>query len=248
MKLKDKIAIVTGGAGGIGKKITEVFLNEGAVVNIFDVNEEVGKKTSNEFLKQFGDGRINFFKVDITSEGSVEETINKIIEEQEKIDILVNNAGITLDNLVLRMSLEDWKRVIDINLTGAFICSKYTVKHMMKKRSGKIINIASIVGVHGNAGQANYSSSKAGLIGLTKTLAKELAGRNILANAVAPGYIETDMTKKLSEKVKEKLLESIPVKRLGTINDVAKTVLFLASGDSDYITGSVISLDGGMGI
>ena len=146
------------------------------------------------------------------------------------------------------MSLEDWKRVIDINLTGAFICSKYAVKHMVKKRSGKIVNISSIVGVHGNAGQANYSSSKAGLIGLTKSLAKELAGRNILVNAIAPGYIETDMTRKLNDKVKEKLLELIPIRRLGTINDVAKTVLFLASEDSDYITGSVISLDGGMGI
>lgn len=248
MKLKDKTAIVTGGAGGIGKKITEVFLAEGASVNIFDVNEAEGEKTISEFSKIYGGSSIKFFRVDITSESSVEEAINKIIEEQEKIDILVNNAGITLDNLVLRMSLEDWKRVIDINLTGAFICSKYTVKHMMKKRSGKIVNIASIVGVHGNAGQANYSSSKAGLIGLTKTLAKELAGRNILANAVAPGYIETDMTKKLSDKVKEKLMEVIPIKRLGTIDDVAKTVLFLSSGDSDYITGSVISLDGGMGI
>lgn len=248
MKLKDKIAIVTGGAGGIGKKITEVFLAEGASVNIFDVNEAEGEKTISEFSKIYGGSSIKFFRVDITSESSVKEAINKIIEEQEKIDILVNNAGITLDNLVLRMSLEDWKRVIDINLTGAFICSKYTVKHMMKKRSGKIVNIASIVGVHGNAGQANYSSSKAGLIGLTKTLAKELAGRNILANAVAPGYIETDMTKKLSDKVKEKLMEVIPIKRLGTIDDVAKTVLFLSSGDSDYITGSVISLDGGMGI
>ena len=248
MKLKDKIAIVTGGAGGIGKKIPEVFLDEGASVNIFDVNETEGKKTVNEFLKIYGNGRVKFFKVDITSESSVEEAINNIIDEQEKIDILVNNAGITLDNLVLRMSLDDWKKVIDINLTGAFICSKYTVKHMMKKRSGKIVNIASVVGVHGNAGQANYSSSKAGLIGLTKTLAKELAGRNILANAVAPGYIETDMTKKLSDQVKEKLLELIPVKRLGSISDVANAVLFLASGDSDYITGSVISLDGGMGI
>ncbi len=248
MKLEDKVAIVTGGAGGIGKKITELFLNEGSKVNIFDVNEIEGNKTLSEFLKIYGEGRVKFFKVDITSESSVEETINKIIEEQEKIDILVNNAGITLDNLVLRMSLEDWKRVIDINLTGAFICSKYAVKHMVKKRSGKIVNISSIVGVHGNAGQANYSSSKAGLIGLTKSLAKELAGRNILVNAIAPGYIETDMTRKLNDKVKEKLLELIPIRRLGTINDVAKTVLFLASEDSDYITGSVISLDGGMGI
>jgi len=146
------------------------------------------------------------------------------------------------------MSLGDWQKVIDINLTGAFICSKYVVGDMVKKRNGKIINISSIVGVHGNAGQSNYSSSKAGIIGLTKTLARELAGRNILVNAVAPGYIETEMTEKLGDKVKEKLMEQIPVKRLGSVDDVAKTVLFLASDDSNYITGTVINLDGGMGI
>ena len=186
--------------------------------------------------------------MEITSEKNVEDTVNAVIDKSGAIDILVNNAGITMDNLMLRMSVDDWKKVIEINLTGAFICSKFTVKHMMKARSGKIINISSIVGVHGNAGQANYSASKAGLIGLTKTLARELAGRNILVNAVAPGYIETEMTGKLPDKVKEALLGQIPTKRLGSVDDVAAAVLFLAGSDSDYITGTVLGVDGGMGI
>ncbi|MBA7642361.1 3-oxoacyl-[acyl-carrier-protein] reductase FabG [subsurface metagenome] len=247
MRLKDRVAIVTGGARGIGKKISQAFLEEGASVYIFDVNQEEGVRTVGEFQQAY-DNKVNFFKVDITDEKGVEQSIEKIIEAEGRIDILVNNAGITRDNLVLRMSLEDWKKVIDINLTGAFICSKHTVKYMVKKRSGKIINISSIVGVHGNAGQSNYSSSKAGIIGLTKTLARELAGRNILVNAIAPGYIETEMTEKLSDKIKEKLMEQIPTGRLGSVDDVAKTALFLASDDSNYITGTVINLDGGMGI
>lgn len=247
MRLKDKVAIITGGARGIGKKISQTFLKEGASVYIFDVNEEEGARTAGELQPAY-DGKVNFFKVDITDEKSVEQSIEKIIEAEGRIDILVNNAGITRDNLILRMSLEDWKKVIDINLTGAFICSKHTVKYMVKNRSGKIINISSIVGVHGNAGQSNYSSSKAGIIGLTKTLARELAGRNILVNAIAPGYIETEMTEKLSDKIKEKLMEQIPTGRLGSVDDVAKTALFLASDDSNYITGTVINLDGGMGI
>lgn len=247
MRLKDRVAIITGGARGIGKKISQAFLEEGASVYIFDVNQEEGVKTVSEFQLAY-DNKVNFFKVDITDEKGVEQSIKKIIEAEGRIDILVNNAGITRDNLILRMSLKDWKKVIDINLTGAFICSKHTVKYMVKKRSGKIINISSIVGVHGNAGQSNYSSSKAGIIGLTKTLARELAGRNILVNAIAPGYIETEMTEKLSDKIKEKLMEQIPSGRLGSVDDVAKTALFLASDDSNYITGTVINLDGGMGI
>ncbi|MFZ3387100.1 MAG: 3-oxoacyl-[acyl-carrier-protein] reductase [Candidatus Hydromicrobium sp.] len=247
MRLKDKVAIITGGARGIGKKISQTFLKEGASVYIFDVNEEEGARTVGELQPAY-DGKVIFFKVDITDEKNVEQSIEKIIEAEGRIDILVNNAGITRDNLILRMSLEDWKKVIDINLTGAFICSKHTVKYMVKNRSGKIINISSIVGVHGNVGQSNYSSSKAGIIGLTKTLARELAGSNILVNAIAPGYIETEMTKKLSDKIKEKLMEQIPTGRLGSVDDVAKTALFLASDDSNYITGTVINLDGGMGI
>ncbi len=248
MRLNDKVAIVTGGARGIGKKICGTFLAEGASVYIFDVNPEEGTRTIGEFRSAYKNGRVFFFEVDITDEKSVEQVIEKIIEAEGKIDILVNNAGITRDNLILRMSLEDWKKVIDINLTGAFICSRHVVKFMIKNRSGKIINISSIVGVHGNAGQSNYSSSKAGIIGLTKTLAKELASRNILVNAIAPGYIETEMTEKLSDSIKQKLIEQIPTGRLGSVDDVAKTALFLASDDSNYITGIVINLDGGMGI
>lgn len=248
MKLENRVAIVTGGARGIGKKICEVFLMEGALVYIFDVDESEGTKTVNELNKACRDSKINFFKVDITDEESVRKSIEEIINSEGKIDILVNNAGITRDNLILRMNLEDWQKVIDINLTGAFICSKYTVRHMVKARRGKIINISSIVGVHGNAGQCNYSASKAGIIGLTKTLAKEFAGRNILVNAIAPGYIQTEMTEKLSDTIKEKLMELIPTGRLGSVDDVAKTALFLAGDDSDYITGTVINVDGGMGI
>ncbi len=248
MRLNDRVAIVTGGARGIGKKICEIFLVEGASVYIFDVNPEEGTRTIGEFHSAYKNGRIFFSEVDITDEKSVEQAIGKIIEAEGKVDILVNNAGITRDNLILRMSLEDWKKVIDINLTGAFICSRHTVRFMIKNRSGKIINISSIVGVHGNAGQSNYSSSKAGIIGLTKTLAKELASRNILVNAIAPGYIETEMTEKLSDSIKQKLIEQIPTGRLGSVDDVAKTALFLASDDSNYITGTVINLDGGMGI
>ncbi len=248
MKLEGRTAIITGGARGIGKKISETFLKEGASVYIFDVSSGVGEKTAGEFKKVYGKNKAEFLKVDITDETGVEKAIEKIIGKKGKIDILVNNAGITRDNLILRMSLEDWKKVIDINLTGAFICSKHVVKYMIKNRRGKIINISSIVGVHGNAGQSNYSSSKAGIIGLTKTLARELAGRNILANAIAPGYIKTEMTGKLSDNIREKLMQQIPVKRLGSVDDVAKTALFLAGDDSDYITGTVINLDGGMGI
>ncbi|MFA5014184.1 MAG: 3-oxoacyl-[acyl-carrier-protein] reductase [Actinomycetota bacterium] len=248
MRLNDRVAIVTGGARGIGKKICETFLKEGASVYIFDVDPEQGTRTVNELNSAYKNGRVFFSEVDITDEKSVEQAIEKIIEAESKVDILVNNAGITRDNLILRMSLEDWQKVIDINLTGAFICSRHTVRFMIKNRSGKIINISSIVGVHGNAGQSNYSSSKAGIIGLTKTLARELASRNILVNAIAPGYIETEMTEKLSDSMKQKLIEQIPTGRLGSVDDVAKTVLFLASDDSNYITGTVISLDGGMGI
>jgi 3-oxoacyl-[acyl-carrier protein] reductase len=247
-RLQNKISIVTGGAAGIGKKICECFLEEGASVYIFDVGKETADKTLDELGSVYGKDRIFFEMVNVTDESQVEKTLNRIAGDNGQIDILVNNAGITLDNLILRMSLEDFRKVIDINLTGAFICSKYALRHMVKNRSGKIINISSIVGVRGNAGQCNYSASKAGLIGLTKSLAKEVAGRNICVNAVAPGYIETEMTAKLDDKIKEKLINTIPTGKLGTPADVAKAVLFLASGDSDYMTGAVLNLDGGMGI
>jgi 3-oxoacyl-[acyl-carrier protein] reductase len=248
MKLKNKVSVITGGADGIGKKISEKFLNEGSIVYIFDVNATAANSTVEEFAEKFGKNRIFFKQVNVADEEVVEAAIGDIIKSHSKIDILVNNAGITADNLIMRLSLSDWQKVIDINLTGAFLCSKYIVKNMVKNKSGKIINIASIVGVRGNAGQCNYSASKAGLIGLTKSLAREVASRNIMVNAIAPGYISTKMTEKLGDNIKKKLLDSIPAGKLGNPEDVAKTVLFLASEDSDYITGTVLNLDGGMGI
>ncbi|MCE5329282.1 3-oxoacyl-[acyl-carrier-protein] reductase [bacterium] len=248
MKLKEKICIVTGGARGIGREICSHFLKEGALVCFFDLDETEALKTLNEFNKEFGTLKAYFFKVNVADKESVESSIEEIVKKFGRVDILVNNAGITSDNLILRMSLEEWKRVIDINLTGTFICSKYVSKHMVKQKSGKIINMSSVIGIRGNIGQCNYSASKAGVIGLTKSLAKELAGRNINVNAIAPGYIETEMTKKIDDKFKEKIVSMIPSGKLGTVEDVAKTAVFLASEDSAYITGTVINLDGGMGI
>jgi 3-oxoacyl-[acyl-carrier protein] reductase len=248
MKLENKICVITGGAAGIGRKISQYFLQEGAIVYIFDVNQRQGDATAIELSSVYGEEKVFYKNVNVTDESQVEKALDEIASKHQSIDVLVNNAGITRDNLIMRMSLEDWKKVIDINLTGSFICSKSVVRHMIKKRSGKIINISSIVGIRGNAGQCNYSASKAGLIGLTKSLAREVASRNVMVNAIAPGYIETEMTQKLDEKIKEKLLNSIPTGKLGSPEDVAVTAVFLASKDSDYMTGAVLSLDGGMGI
>jgi len=248
MKFKEKTCLVTGGAKGIGKKIAKAFLEQGAAVYIFDVNDAEGRNTEQEFGKEYGTEKISYLCVDITNMDDVAKGIEKILDSQKKIDILVNNAGITRDNLLMRMSVDDWNKVLEINLTGAFICCKSVIRSMIKNRSGKIINVSSIVGLHGNAGQCNYSASKAGLIGLTKSLAKELATKNIQVNAVAPGYIDTDMTRNLAQQVKEKLINLIPSGRLGTVEDVARAILFLASEDSDYITGFVLNVDGGMGI
>jgi len=248
MKLKGKICIITGGGRGIGKEICSYFLKEGAVVCIFDLNKTEALNTLDQFEKKYGKDRAAFFYVDVTSVQSVESGIEEIVKKFGRIDILVNNAGITSDNLILRMDIDQWKKVIDINLTGTFICSKYASRYMVKQKSGKIINMSSVVGIKGNAGQSNYSASKAGVIGLTKSMAREFASRNINVNAIAPGYIETEMTKKIDEKHKEKIIAMIPSGKLGTVEDVAKTAVFLASDDSSYITGAVINLDGGMGI
>jgi len=248
MKLKEKICIVTGGVRGIGKEICSYFLNEGAVVCIFDLNKVDAVNVLEQFKQKFGKEKADFFYVDVTSAQSVEKSIEEIIKKFGRIDILVNNAGITSDNLVLKMDISEWKKVIDINLTGTFICSKFASRYMVKQKSGKIINMSSVIGIKGNAGQSNYSASKAGVIGLTKSMAKEFASRNININAIAPGYIQTEMTKKIDDKFKEKIIAMIPNGRLGTVSDVAKTAVFLASEDSDYITGAVINLDGGMGI
>jgi 3-oxoacyl-[acyl-carrier protein] reductase len=244
MRLKDKVALVTGGARGIGQAIALTFAREGADIVVADVNLEIAQKTC---LEIEGLGRKALaLEMDVTNYEKVEEGINKILDKMGKVDILVNNAGITKDNLLLRMSQADWDAVINVNLKGTFNCIKAVSRPMIKQRSGRIISIASIIGLMGNPGQANYAASKAGIIALTKTVAKELASRNINANAVAPGFIQTEMTAKLPEDIKKKMLEAIPLAKLGTPQDVANTCLFLASEESSYITGQVITIDGGM--
>ncbi|MDD5281541.1 MAG: 3-oxoacyl-[acyl-carrier-protein] reductase [Candidatus Omnitrophica bacterium] len=244
MRLKDKVALITGGARGIGQAIAMIFAREGADIVVADVNLEIAQKTA---LEIEGLGRKALaLEMDVTNYEKVEEGINKILDKMGKVDILVNNAGITKDNLLLRMSQADWDAVINVNLKGTFNCIKAVTRPMIKQRSGRIISIASIIGLMGNPGQANYAASKAGIIALTKTVAKELASRNINANAVAPGFIQTEMTAKLPEDVKKKMLEAIPLAKLGTPQDVANTCLFLASEESSYITGQVITIDGGM--
>jgi len=244
MRLKDKVALITGGARGIGQAIALTFAGEGADIVVADVNLEVARKTASE-IEAMGRKALAL-EMDVTDFAKVEEGMNKILDKFAKVDILVNNAGITKDNLILRMSQAEWDAVINVNLKGTFNCIKAVSRPMIKQRSGKIISIASIIGLMGNAGQANYAASKAGIIALTKTVAKELASRNINANAVAPGFIQTDMTAKLPEAVKAKMMEAIPLARLGTPQDVANACLFLASEDSNYITGQVITVDGGM--
>jgi len=243
-KLEGKIALVTGGAQGIGKKIAERFLSEGAVAVLCDFNRDAVNAAAQELSEKFGSARAFFMNV--ADETSVQDSIKEVIDEFGRIDILVNNAGITRDNLMIRMKKDDWDAVIAVNLSGTFNVSKAVIKYMMKARYGRIINIASVVGVVGNAGQVNYSASKAGVIGMAKTMAKEFASRNITVNAIAPGYIETDMTKNLPDEAKQAFMNVIPLKRAGTSEDVAGAAVFLASDDASYITGQVICVDGGM--
>jgi len=244
MRLKDKVALVTGSAQGIGKEIALVFAREGADVVISDINLEKAAQTSREIEAM---GRKSLaLELNVTNFSNVELGVNKILDKFGKVDILVNNAGITKDGLLLRMSEADWDAVINVNLKGTFNCIKAVSKVMLKQKSGKIVSIASIIGVIGNAGQANYAASKAGIIALTKTTAKEIASRGINVNAVAPGFIQTDMTAKLSEEVKKKMLEAIPLGKLGNPVDVANACLFLASEEANYITGQTIIVDGGM--
>ncbi len=243
-KLEGKVALITGGARGIGRAISKRLADDGVAVAIVDIMLEVAEKTASEF-KEMGIDAIAI-KANVAVVEDAEAAIKTVTDHYGRIDILVNNAGITKDTLLMRMNENDWDSVINVNLKGTFNFIKAASRPMMKARYGKIINISSVVGKMGNAGQANYSASKAGVIGLTKTAAKELAGRNINVNAVAPGYIATDMTKAISEAATEAFLTVIPAKRPGTPDDVANLVNFLASSDSDYITGQAINVDGGM--
>ncbi|MGQ9535129.1 MAG: 3-oxoacyl-[acyl-carrier-protein] reductase [bacterium] len=241
MLLDKKIALITGGASGIGAAIAKKFIENGAAVIIVDIDQELGNATA----KQLGE-KAFFYYMNIADEQSVNDTINQILNTFAKIDILVNNAGITNDKLLIRMTKEDWERVININLTGTFLVTRAVVKNMMKQHYGRIVNIASVIGMMGNAGQANYAASKAGIIGFTKSCAKELASRYITVNAIAPGFIETKMTEKLPDEVKQMYFKLIPMGRFGKPEDVANLALFLCSDQADYITGQVIAIDGGM--
>ena len=244
MELDGKVALVTGGAQGIGRVISEELAGQGAHVILGDVNLEGAEKTAAE-LKQTG-AKISAVRIDVSSSSDVQSAFDSIIKDYKPVDIVVNNAGITRDGLLVRMKEADWDLVLNINLKGSFLCSQQAAKQMMKQKSGAIVNIASIVGLMGNFGQANYSASKAGLIGFTKTLAREVAPRGIRANAIAPGFIDTEMTRVLEESVREKLIEQIPLARLGEPEDVARCVSFLVSEKASYITGQVISVNGGM--
>ncbi len=244
MNLDGKIALVTGGASGIGETISMQFARKGATVIIYDM-DEVKAKALRDQLSQEG-LKCEAYKVDVSSYDDTQARAKEIKEKYGKIDILVNNAGITRDQLMLRMSEDDFDRVLDVNLKGTWNMIKSVVPFMTKARYGKIINLASVSGIIGNAGQANYSASKAGVIGLTKSVAREFSKRNITCNAVAPGYIETKMTENLPDSVKEHYLKEIPLGRYGQVEDVASLVLFLASKHADYITGQVVHVDGGM--
>jgi len=245
MQLKGKTAVVTGSGRGLGKAIALKLAQMGANIVLNDIASSDAIDATAEEFKALGYNVI-VTKGDVRNAEDVENMINKAVEAFGSLDILVNNAGITKDMLMVKMSEKDWDDVLDINLKGAFLCTKAAAKIMIKQRSGKIINIASVAGVMGNPGQANYSASKAGLIGLTKSTAKELASRNITCNAVAPGLIQSKMTEVLPEKVKENYLNNIPLGRFGTPEDVANVVGFLASDDSNYVTGQVIHIDGGL--
>ncbi len=244
INLQGKTAIVTGSARGIGAEIAVKLAQAGCNIVISDIDEQ-GARQMAEKIKSLGRDSLAI-KADVSQMAQADGLIKQTVEKFGRVDILVNNAGITRDNLLMRMSEAEWDSVITVNLKGTFNCIKSVTRTMMKARSGKIINISSVVGVMGNAGQANYSASKAGVIGLTKSVAKEFGSRHIQVNAVAPGYIQTEMTKDLPEEAKKQFVTLIPLQRPGQAEDVANAVLFLASDLSDYITGQVLHVDGGM--
>ena len=244
MELQGKVALVTGGAQGIGKAIALLLAQKGAEIVVSDINLEKADETARE-IEILG-RKAMAVRANVALLDEVEKMVQLAMERFGRMDILVNNAGIARDKLLLRMSEEDWDQVLNINLKGTFNCTKTVIRHMSKQRSGKIVNIASVVGEMGNAGQANYSASKAGVIGFTKTVAREFASRGINVNAIAPGYIVTPMTDVLPEKAKEELKQMIPMQRLGQPEDVAQAVLFLVSAASGYITGQVLNVNGGI--
>ena len=242
--LSGKTAVVTGGCRGIGKSIVERLASDGA--RVFALDYVIPENTDTFIEDSTIKDSVSCIQVDVTKEKSINDAVENVMNQSGRIDILVNNAGITRDGLILRMSEQDWDSVLNTNLKGAFLCSKAIAKIMMSQRTGRIINIGSIVGTIGNAGQINYSSSKAGLIGLTKSLAKELGGRNVLVNCLSPGFVLTPMTDKLTDEQKQQYLNNIPLKKAATPVDIANVVSFFASDDASYLTGQVLHIDGGL--
>lgn len=241
MDFSNKTIVVTGAARGIGRKVAEKFAGLNGKVVICDLDQQAVETAAGEI-----EGNVAGFKADVTKAADLENLFEKTLEKFGSLDVLINNAGITRDTLMIRMDEKDWDLVLDINLKGAFLATKLAARIMMKQRSGRIINISSVVGLTGNAGQANYSASKAGLIGLTKSAARELAGRGITVNAVAPGFIQTEMTAGLPESAKKEFLNNIALRRAGTPEDIANAIGFLASDEAAYITGQVLAVDGGL--
>ncbi len=245
MMLENRVALVTGAGRGIGRAIALKLASEGAIVIVnYNGSESRAKEVVSQITEQ--GGKAAAYQCNVADFAACGQMMETIIKDYGHLDILVNNAGITKDNLLMKMSEEEFDQVIDINLKGAFHCMKHVSRQMIKQRQGRIINISSVSGVSGNAGQANYSASKAGIIGLTKTVAREMAARGITVNAIAPGFIQTEMTDVLSDKIKESILEKIPMKQFGVPEDIGEMVLFLASDKARYITGQVICVDGGM--
>ena len=244
--LKNKKVLITGATGGIGKAICKLFLKNGAEIFATNVNEQSLIEIKKEFLEIFPSAKINYATCDLLKRESISELIKKANDTMDGIDIFIGNAGITIDTLSIKMSDDQWQKVIDVNLTANFILSRECAKIMMKQRFGRIINISSVVGLTGNVGQANYSASKAGLIAMTKCFALEYASRGITANCIAPGFIETPMTKAMTEDARKALIEKIPMKKMGIPDDIAQACLFLASDMGNYVTGSTISVNGGI--
>ena len=243
MRLEGKVALITGGANGIGKVTAKRFLIEGAKVVISDVNEELGNKTVSEF-QQYGD--ISFIQADVSNTKQVEKMVHSIVETYKKIDILINNAGITIDGMLTKMDESSWDKVLSVNLSGVFKCTKAVVPVMLEQGSGVILNASSVVGIHGNIGQTNYAATKAGVIGLTKSWAKEFGAKGIRVNAVAPGFIATDMTATIPQKLLDVMEYKTPLKKLGKPEDIAAAYLYLASDDANFVTGTILNVDGGL--